>query len=1206
MARSHTPDTLIGLGEGGSRIVYRFMQQDWILDEVLRNEKTASGAERPDELHATIIDSATGDQFHADKASATRTAVKNAIDRSAHEPEDQYLTFHGPHVIPDMLTNEWKGGNLTSKQAIPNMARDVGLRSWWLEEGREPLSRVSGGNFDGGVFRRRAVSKALFNIADHLDVGENGLFSKRNVRGDNVMLVAALGGGTGSGMVIDAARRIADMDGNQNIHLFGVLPKEGAKAREKVAGHAALSELEYIALAGDENPFDTINLMPHLDAITDNNEGFEKAAVRAIIGHANGVQSENNFEALYPNDDDTSTAPGYAPFVFMVPQTVQFDLQSIETAKDVVDDELEAKRDELQAESQLYSVVEEYLKQSFSNSAGEVLRGNQEGTLEFDDGEGLDEAIRLEQRFKEKLLGTFLENIELRTAGLEEWVEKIKDAPQLSDESMGITDEMASYERAPLYVANAPRRMANSLSDGEFGELTDADGRPYKLVDAVRMEAENIDTRLRLYRAISQISANELDGIDETEAQMLRRGLLDVTLDSSTGFLMNAINDPSVDSKITQLREERGRLEDSRTRLEEFHEEVVGDLRSRHDEFFDEAGKAMETLGQINSHEARINAAIDDLADYIDGRLDPIKEEKNQPENIEEYTLNLSAAGPLGNEELGEINGVAQIDDPLEKMGVDQLPADEISTAFDAVVQAKVHKLNHGPGGIFGGGQNNTEEFGTAADGAEETGWFTINPNRETDIENKFEVEFNDEHLSRADEITQNREEAIETILDAFETAFTENGALPQFEFPSDEVQVVVPTGRTIGELKSSIKTALNGSDAESSESLLDDLFPINAITAESVEPAFEELNTDNTSSTANTIFNAYLRPIRLELVEVDDRLATINGTRAAESVGLLETFQQLKGVAQGTSEVAEHITIPSASDQPIHEDDTYGTDLVEKYDGIYELESDVDDVEDTSSNPYLTVEPTPDEILASDPSTIADTNLSDGEYVENLFRRFILNLVQNVDGIAPINSLNMSGHGDHEALNGTGYRELRIRQAYLSPSYETQTNIGHMYNRVEEELGDHISQINASDVFDADRYGYGFDDEVSMVTFIGGVFLDNISLVTDQEMYLEEYMSSKSTHEFHGSYHTVGMGRERTWQRLNSWLESAAADHDYERGYGGYVFRDEVSDPTDKDFIEDIMVAHNTPDETAKDIFRDMMAVETYKSAIDMGVDEE
>jgi hypothetical protein len=124
---------------------------------------------------------------------------------------------------------------------------------WWLNDAEygisfDDLKKIDPfliDDFGGGVHRRRAISKAIFYKV--ISEGESSGFPTFS-RG-SIAIIVGLGGGTGSGMVIDLARYIRSLRGPEaEIWLYAILPTTEEGEKEQLNAAIALTELEYLNL----------------------------------------------------------------------------------------------------------------------------------------------------------------------------------------------------------------------------------------------------------------------------------------------------------------------------------------------------------------------------------------------------------------------------------------------------------------------------------------------------------------------------------------------------------------------------------------------------------------------------------------------------------------------------------------------------------------------------------------------------------------------------------------------------------------------------------------------------------------------------------------------------------------------------------------------------------------------------------------------
>lgn len=1177
MPRCSTPDTLIGVGGGGSKVVYRFMQQRWILDEVL-DDRTEYNGDRSDELQAVTIDSAVDEGWHGERATAVEETIQEAIADSNTEPMEGYLQFEGPKIVPDMIPRDWKGRNLTSPGAIKNLANDPqnGLTSWWMKDGREPLASVNSSGFNGGVHRLRSLSKALYHIAQYNDKD-----LVPNQLGDEVCLVAALGGGTGSGMILDLATDLSDK--GANIHLFGILPHENSGSREKTNAFAALSELEY-AHHNDESPFESITLIPHIKDIESEDREFEMAVVRTILAQQQMSDSDSYLELL-PREDDAGAAPAFAPFTVAVPNTVRYDLKVIEQAEEMVDEVLERKRTELQREADLYDVVETYLTDAFPDTAKPILENHQHGTMEFRDGDGLQEAVELRERIEDDILETLLSQEALEIAGLEEIVRDIQEQfePLLSDDELHIPENKPPKKQAAAYVERVPDNLSNQL---EGFNLTDSDGRPYELVEALKQEFENIRSRRNIWKAVSEIDTENVDGLSEIDAKLIRRGIIDVTIDEDQNLLGGAINNPTIKQRVLDLRNEYEQLTEEKSTIESFWEDVCTHIKETRTQWYTECVEDAKHLAAIKADRDDVAEAIDDLSGLITDSVDSISG-ADQVAEVQGVRLNLKRISSLGED--GQISGIGQLNQKLAEMGVDEIPVAEIEERFEQVKKAKILKLEHGTGWF---GADNSEEFPVAAVEAQEGDWFRINKGSDVfDVTHGFEAEFVDESIQREYDIDQVADSARDSIVSTLERVFTDSGSFESFS----QDGVSVPQGTTPTKIKQQLQSDLEDSDETSADELLDDVLPVNEIDRQDV--SLDSISDSTGDGAATLLLTAYLQPIYDHYTDhIVSRLEEIGSE--GEKTSLINRLEKVRALAEGPDGVS--VSPPQAYKHRSGKE-TYGNDFVDSYDGIYELPLDETLEYRNRGNPYLTDEKTEPEQMIGSPDHIGETDIIEDEKIERNFAAATRNLFENSHGQAPFNTLQLEGTGQRSG-GESAYTHLRVRQVYLSRALGRSAAMGYKYDSVYQEFADHLLRVNENaDIYKADQFGHGWDDDVTMVSFIGGIFLDNISLVTERDGYQDNYEDSRDKSSFIGSHHTVGMGgRWGKWSTLGEWAAERADDDASVGSYGAHVYREQTRIP-DSEFVEDILVAYKQQDKSAQDIFNDMLEASVYESTQDL-----
>ena len=1196
MVRCSTPDTLIGLGGAGSRVVYRFMEQEWILNEAL-GEGPGGADHGPETLRTTTIDTATEETWHEDRAETVKATVRAAIERAEHVSGDQFLEFQGPTIIPDELPTERENEQFTKSDLVANLRSEVGLNSWWLENGRDPLKQFDARGFDEGLYRFRAMGKALFHIANQDGVDAEPV--KIPAEGD-VCLVTSLGGGTGSGLAIDLAASLREAENDvETIDLYGVLPHNNDEMTAKANAYAALSELEYAELAG-ESPFDSITLLPHLEAVEEKNAEFEMAAVRTILARQNGGASVHE---LQPNQVYPVSAPAYAPFTIASPVTIQYDLATREEALEIVTETLQAKRQELDAENALYDVVEQYLEEAFPNTAGAELAGvGVDGRADFD---GHDRRlVELQHRIEDDLWDEFLGSDALAVADLGDTVDRIDEAFEVvcDDDSLGTADVADERKRAARFVEVVPERLIDWLEADIEPELTERDQTAYELVKTVQRELENVARRRDLFQAISRITAEEVPELSKKTAETIRTALADVILDEEVRYLPSEITSPRLREMIEDRERELARHEDVLAALGKQYETVAVEIERMRAEWVDAVREEAKRLAAIKRSEQAISEAVQDLSDRIEEACSEINRAESEAE-LDRIELNLDQTSPLGTED-ERFDGAVPLNKELASMGLEPIPVSDIEDGFESVKRARRLELAHG--GILPW-RGNTEEFVTAVRNAEKSGWFSINAERpDVSIEDEFSCTFNGDKLDLTEKIEAAEQDAIDAIAAAFVETFTADGsAFVSYEPDSDD-GVAVPEGGSPITVKESLKSGLRATTKTDENELLNDVMPVNDIDPSdpSSDPLPEEASERSENRAAMLqLVDAYLQPIREEHENTAARRDEL--TDDEDSPGLITRLKVLRGLAEG--EDAVEVELPDPDDR--QRSGVYGADFVDTYEGIYEFDLDDSFKYENEENPYVVPMETKPTDLAGDPDDISDTDIVEnraGE-IETELRRETAKLKDNSKR-APYK---VALRGNAERTGDTEYKQMRIRQVYLSRGYEEKQGIGTKYDRVYDEYADREDMpIEANpDMYNADLYPYGWGDDVTMVTFVGGIFLDNIELVSEANGYRDMYRETHSASEFPGSHHTIGLGAMwDRWSTLGEWVTEAWEEQfpDNDADFGGYVHRDRLYDPSNKQFIEEIRYRNQADDESPTELFLDAMAADAYENTVEVEEAEE
>ena len=247
------PDRIFAVGGAGKAVTYELLGATWVQEAVLQP--------RPDprSLTVTIIDTAEEEEnrdferIHEleDEIQETKNRLRDEGGRGRPgEINIEYLPLTRNIQLHDQ-------NDLIGESAVPRIASGKGMdeEKWWLK----PEFINENLDFATGVVRKRGLGKGLYYkaYAEDDDVRTAIDLPRRG----KVAVIAGLGGGSGSGIFIDLVRDLKQTNRTAEMTLFGILPNNSEGDAETANAHAALSEMEYLSLQG-ENIFKDKILVP--------------------------------------------------------------------------------------------------------------------------------------------------------------------------------------------------------------------------------------------------------------------------------------------------------------------------------------------------------------------------------------------------------------------------------------------------------------------------------------------------------------------------------------------------------------------------------------------------------------------------------------------------------------------------------------------------------------------------------------------------------------------------------------------------------------------------------------------------------------------------------------------------------------------------------------------------------------------------------
>lgn len=528
------PDRIFAVGGAGKEITLRLLEADWVLEDILKPRPN------PHSVTITVIDTAEGEE-NTDKQRLQ--SIRNRIESIESDLRDSDQGRTGTIDIQYKLITEdiqLSGSiDLLGDDAVPRITSGTGMEqeNWWIKENHinENL------DFAKGVVRKRGLGKAIYykayaednSISSYIDLPDKG----------KVAVIAGLGGGTGSGILIDLARHLQQRQRTAEITLFGVMPNHTEGIKENTNAFAALSELEYVSLE-DENIFKDIVLLPidptDFDGKTGNRiqtgqhlREFDEAAIYLIAAYYNTEGLEDPFAGT----------PKYAPFTIGIPQVLRYNVEAINEARDAIREILTDKEEALDVEEEIYSEVERFLTKHY-------------------DVEDVEPGLR-----------------DLDIANLTERIEEV--------------DSFLDFD------------LFNELDyhslDVFQDILEDARSESEDIIEQIEL----VSASLRAVDATGQESATFVDNIDENLAQILERDLRlvaqrkklleqrkvieDNRIRDAVEYLIKSGNTNAAPGvKLQRIEAQLEDLSDQRERLEEELESVESELESAKSEQSDE------------------------------------------------------------------------------------------------------------------------------------------------------------------------------------------------------------------------------------------------------------------------------------------------------------------------------------------------------------------------------------------------------------------------------------------------------------------------------------------------------------------------------------------------------------------------------------------------------------------------------------------
>ncbi|RLM53887.1 hypothetical protein DVK02_10690 [Halobellus sp. Atlit-31R] len=978
-----------------------------------------------------------------------------------------------------------------------------------------------------GVLRRRGLSKALLH-ASQAGGGEMEMLPRR-IEGDTATMVVGLGGGTGSGMFLDLAKQISEEV--DEVHLVATIPGLREKDRRTANAFAALSELEYLAL-NEENPFTNIVLVPFGPARDlQNRDTFLDALVQTIVARE---ATTNNFSSFLDESAPNPNPKAYAPFTVAVPQILRYDVGDIIETANAIESYREQKRSALDSELALYNALHDFFIDEWGGEIGRALETAQKGRSVDNEQFSLsgDEASSLRNRLDD--LQSWIEDEEsfghVDNKALDNWRDQLDGWIEgLRDKYADLSDE----EFKKRLVTRLPDRVDRLQP---VDDLYPAETEQRKLAEVFRDELRAIKLRSNLFRALKIVDEDEV-----------REALTAAIYTDRDGW----VGGQSLGDHVNQLEQQIQRYETNEELLDDLEAELA-DARDHHAESWrDAAADDVDLLVELQTHGDAIEAELDELERSLDDVFATISN-ANGPDEIPANIFSFDF--DRLNERLRKV-GLA----PVDKTAINET-VEKTTRAYEAW-----YEINNSSffGDILGKKEETKNEYVAYLDEVDPQ-YVTIHPTAERgNFDRDFECELAGENLfgDIIADLETKRKRTLGRVVKQFEQTVSDFDAAEVVEgyraqWVGDDFDLSWPgdTDDASGDLRTFLSTDLE---------------------ARSAEEVFEELLADGSGFEDPGIVyvgldDALLGPVAEKRSQLDDRAQDTE-----ERVDVYETLRQI--VLDYDDSFSDTGPVrPEMNDAP-----TYVSN---------------------SDSPYIKKTKSVDRAGLRQYEDIADSRIwekpgsQEMQKIQSHFERFANNVVQNNELVSleerKIEVATDAG-GEYTDVRNPVYDGHYIGNVYLSRAFRTQQNPGHpVFKSVKRAFDDSSLYFkNGANGYSHESVGHGAPWDLSMVTFIGGVFLDNIRPILQpsrgyknsyesQREELREAVRIRHVHGVDGKDETLG-----------------------DDGEGGYVYRDSLLNLNDPDDLYTLLDA--TEEEMVEILLDQYVGQTTFPSSIDLSSDE-
>ena len=1037
--RYRVPDTIIGIGGAGKSIVEHFMKKEYILDEMIRPAGDSEGVKTP--VSAFGIDSDTeAKEDDQSEASRIRSKIQEVADRYERSVMGSLPSYEYVNLVDKADQMRLEASNLVQKPNVPEIAENAGIDCWWLRESEHMINVAD--QYTNGVERRRGLGKALLHASK---AGKDPLHQviREAASGDSCAMVVGLGGGTGSGMFLDIGKEVRERGADQ-LTLFAVLPKLDEGQDKKANAYAALSELERLAVT-DQNPFTNIVLLP-LEPASAYTE-FDDAVVKTILSYYN---LDNNHPELGDVDDgltnhtqrldesqEGNAPPMYAPFIVAVPQILYYVATEVEESRNRINDFIQNKQSQLEAEAALYDELEAYVTNHCADDVSQKLTEGGIKTLSLNNEQSVNLRENRITPLKELLSVDAFDQLGYTSA--QRVLEKIDEIEEEIEAKYEDMDKVRheKIQRIPEGIYESPDQIRpDSGAKGFEHDET--------LADLILSELEMISRRRDLLKLVNIIDDPVIkDGVESA----LHRDV--------TGVAGTAPEEAMQSLDIDTLKEEVEEIDMLTDAAEELHSELLSDWRTS-------VRSDVESLVEINERIDEIQSQINSFRSEVEADIQAVN--------------NATRGAELPSQQVN-YRKYKEIDDFLRSIGCDPVGIDDIEKNVQEVITAAEYWHDDQNSGmldsVFGlvaGDDSSNRDTYVGISGRINQQYFQL---AEWDSAT-FYCDINGDAFDKTADIEQRKEEHISSIIDSA------RGTVENVDSKQEQIKQYLPE-----------------QEAES-----DDL-----------EELLDEIASDSTDS-ENQInqLEAELR----QTTSPSNLISTVTDDGGVIYQLLWETLvEPIETHRQETQQAYE--TERAKQKQYDRLDDIICSESARFVNSLEDVEdpSEIRLYERQEGNGYShkkeVVADEPEKLLGSE--DIADANLwespNEPELIQNrLVNEFINDRLTDTTYTALERGTIKHGAGQ----SGYAYDQHRLVSVLMSRAFDDTSSVDTQLLNSDTEvrgmrdtLTDNIYVPEDYEQYTESIVPFGGKWDMSITVFIGGVFLDNLSFIHNQNIGLKD-----------------------------------------------------------------------------------------------------